>query len=229
MRLDLTVKINWVKKQQRLIATGRRIHRANWISYNFISLFQQTWMCFSIQLRGFFPQIMKFQRIGEIIFALIDRTSLTKQGACLIKTSWQSTCLLALFSEPLTNQVVRIYVRIFLRKCGRTSISASRKNHPRTCCFSVLWIPFVCDCSVARQHLWSRHLIKLIKTDSSVRFDRCSTGWDQWRHVQGGPCGWSSHVNKNINLTWYQTERCFFYSKQLNENVGCVAMKVVTF
>ena len=34
-------------------------------------------MCFSIQLRGFFPQMMKFQRIGEIIFVLIDRTSLS--------------------------------------------------------------------------------------------------------------------------------------------------------
>lgn len=126
------------QKQQRLIATGRRI---TYRKLNILQFYSVISTDLDVQLRGFFPQIMKFQRIGEIIFVLIDRTSLTKQGACLIKTSWQSTCLLALFSEPLTNQVVRIYVRIFLRKCGRTSISASRKNHPRTCCFSVFVNP----------------------------------------------------------------------------------------
>ena len=126
------------QKQQRLIATGRRI---TYRKLNILQFYSVISTDLDVQLRGFFPQIMKFQRIGEIIFVLIVRTSLTKQGACLIKTSWQSTCLLALFSEPLTNQVVRIYVRIFLRKCGRTSISASRKNHPRTCCFSVFVNP----------------------------------------------------------------------------------------
>ena len=167
-------------------------------------------MCFSIQLRGFFPQIMKLQRIGEIIFVLIDRTSLTKQGACLIKTCWQSTCLLALFSEPLTNQVVGFTWEYFSGSVvERAYLRHGRTTHARVV-FLFLLIPFVCDCSVARQHLWSRHLIKLIKTDSSVRFDRYSTGWDQWRHVQGGTCRWNSHVNKNINLTWYQTERWFF-------------------